>query len=58
MDLEDQLTREGVYAATNPDGVDEYMDFPVPFLPETQFYRVIKIEEGMYNYVSAQQHAS
>lgn len=46
LDVEDLLTREGVYAATNSDGNDHYMNFPVPFIPETKFYRVVSIEEG------------
>lgn len=50
LDMEDLLTREGEYDATNPDGNECYMNFPVPFKPETKFYKVVSIEEGNYLY--------
>ena len=46
LDMGDLLTREGVFAATNPEGDERYMNFPIPFIPEEKFYRVVSIEEG------------
>lgn len=50
LDMDDLLTREGVYKATSPDGGDtKFMDSPIPFIPENEYYRVVSIEEGTYN---------
>ena len=50
LDMDDLLTHEGVYKATSPDGGDtKFIYSPIPFISETEYCRVVSIEEGTCN---------
>ena len=53
LDMEDLLTREEVYNLTITSN-EKFMDSPTPFIPESQFYRVVSIKEGIYHAIILQ----
>ena len=46
LDMEDLLTREEVYKVSVSEET-KFIDSPTPFIPETQYYRVVSIKEGI-----------